>query len=212
MLRRPVPHAPSSETRKKWRAQRIVAREFQYRYSILLSSFGICFALIVGGITLYLLNHNYNLLIQAQLLTAPQIVDHLARELKMANEILVICLIGFVIFFGMIGVKITQKIIVPIILIQEKIRGICRGDLFTANVSIRKSDEFQEFSENYNYMVEVLRSQTMQDIERLEKLKPDAHNRDAFLIWEYMLNEKKAQLTGGGTASPEPIVSVRRVS
>ncbi|MDZ4678071.1 MAG: hypothetical protein SGI74_11265 [Oligoflexia bacterium] len=187
-------------------------RRFQYRYAVFLASFGAALAIIIGGLTLYLLNHNYDLFMKAELLTAPQLVDNLGRELKLANEILVTALIGFILVMGGIGVRFSHRIVVPIYLIQEKMREICRGNFFSAKVSIRKNDEFQEFAETYNYLVESMRTQLKSDLLRLEKLKPDEHNRDAVHTWECLVREKEAQLNGQDSAAPDPTASSRHAS
>jgi hypothetical protein len=208
---RHFPRQAPTRKEKRWRTQMVIVRRFQYRYAVFLASFGAAIALSVGGLTLYLLNHNYNLFVKAELLTAPQLVDNLGRELKLANEILVTSLFGFILIMAGIGIRFSHRIVVPVYLIQEKMREICRGGFHNAKVVIRKNDEFQEFAETYNYLVDSLRTQLKSDLVRLEKLKPDEHNRDAVHTWECLVREKEAQLTGD-SSSPDPTVSSHRAS
>jgi methyl-accepting chemotaxis protein len=194
----------SGPRRRRKNSKAIAARAFQYRYSFFLGSFGFILALIVGGITLYLLNHNYQMFARAEMITSPKVVDNLYRELKLANELITVSLLAFVIFLALMGVRLSQRIVLPIMLVQEKMRGICKGDLKRARVFFRKGDEFQEFGETYNYMVESLKIQVKCDLEKLASLKPDEHNRDAIHIWGQMIDEKMAQLSAPPSALIDP--------
>jgi hypothetical protein len=212
MLRTSLPLYPSSKRRRKARTHLLTVRRFQYHYAFFLVSFGVIMALLVGGGTLYLLNHNYHLLMKSELINAPRIVDNLDRERKLANEMIVGAFVGFIIFLGLLGIKFSHAIVVPIYLIQEKMRQLCRGDTMEASVRIRASDEFQEFAETYNYLVESLRVQIQLDVQRLLQLKPDEKNRDATHIWQCMLHEKNSQLSGTEFSSTDPTAFERHVS
>jgi methyl-accepting chemotaxis protein len=194
----------------------LTVRRFQYKYAIFLTYFSVIMSVIIGGITLYLLNHNYNLLIRTELVAAPQIVNNIYHELKLANEFIVGAYIGFIIFMAVVGIKFSHSIVVPIFLIQEKMRSVCRGEMFEAQVRIRHTDQFQEFAETYNYMIESLKAQLKADIERLKQIKPNEQNRDAIHIWQTLISEKEAQLsdptTYASTSPPAQAPSWHRVS
>jgi len=204
---------PQPRNRRQWRTQFIIVRRFQYKYAFFLAAAGFFASLVVGGIILVTLNNNFEILLKTQLLSAPKMVDNMYREFKLTNLFIVSTLVSFVIFLGMIGIKFSHRIVVPIYLIQEKMKEICRGNLKKAKVNIRKSDEFQEFGETYNYLVDSLKTQIQRDLERLQKIKPDEHNRDAVLIWQTMMAEKELQLTGDpSNASPDPADVSRHAS
>jgi len=203
---------PSSKKRRKKRSEILTVRRFQYHYALFLVSLGLIMSIVSGGITFYLLNHNYHLFMSAGLLTSPRVVDNLMNEMKLANETLAGVYIGFVNFLAIVGVKVSHSMVVPIYLIQEKIRQISRGELVESTVRIRQSDEFQEFAEVFNYMVESLKAQTRNDIQRLWQLKPDPHNRDAVHAWQLMLHEKESQLNGTEFSSTDPTAVSRPAS
>jgi hypothetical protein len=199
----PQPHL----RRKQVRTQMLTVRRFQYKYAFYLTYFSVIMSVIIGGITLYLLNHNYHLLVRAELVAAPHVVDNIFHELKLANEFIIGAYIGFIIFMGMVGVKFSHSIIVPIFLIQEKIRSVCRGEMYDAQVRIRHSDQFQEFAETYNYMIQALQAQLRSDIEKLKQLKPSDQNRDAVHVWQTLIDEKEAQLNVNSSGSgPTPVL------
>jgi hypothetical protein len=199
----PQPHT----RRKQIRTQMLTVRRFQYKYAFYLTYFSVIMSVIIGGITLYLLNHNYHLLVRAELVAAPHVVDNIFHELKLANEFIIGAYIGFIFFMGLVGVKFSHSIIVPIFLIQEKMRSVCRGEMYDAQVRIRQSDQFQEFAETYNYMIQALQAQLRSDIEKLKQLKPADQNRDAVHIWQIMIDEKQAQLNVSSSESgPAPVL------
>jgi hypothetical protein len=187
-------YKPPQNRRKQIRTQMLTVRRFQYKYAFFLTYFSVIMSVIIGGITLYLLNHNYHLLVRAELVAEPQVVDNIYHELKLANEFIIGAYIGFIIFMAMVGVKFSHSIIVPIFLIQEKIRSVCRGEMYDAQVRIRHSDQFQEFAETYNYMIEALKAQLRADIDRLKQIKPNEQNRDAVHLWQTLIEEKQSQL------------------
>jgi methyl-accepting chemotaxis protein len=206
MIRAQTYKIMSQPRRKRLRAQLIAARGFQYKYALFLASFGFFISFVVGGVTLYLLNHNYQMLARTEMITSPEMVDNLYRELKLANELIISSLFAFIIFLTLMGIKLSHRIVIPIMLVQERMRGICKGDLKNARVTFRRSDEFQEFGETYNYLVESLRIQVKSDVDKLLVLKPDVHNRDAIHLWTRMVDEKMAQLNDHQSASADQAV------
>ncbi len=204
---------PTLSRKRKRRTKLFVVQKTQYKYAMFMFRFGIGFGIFMAGVSLYLLNSNYFLFKSVLLIHAPKVIANLNTELKMANELIIGSLIAYGIFMALLGLRLSHRLVVPVFLIQEKIKGICRGDLKNANISVRKSDEFQEFCENYNYLVETMRSQLKTDLIRLESLKPDPHDRDAVHIWEKMVAEKKQQLDPNeNSASLDPIDVLRHVS
>jgi hypothetical protein len=203
---------PLPKTRRKQiRTQMLTVRRFQYKYAFYLTYFSVIMSFIIGGITLYLLNHNYHLLVRTELVASPHVVDNIFHELKLANEFIIGTYVGFIIFMAMVGVKFSHSIVVPIFLIQEKIRSVCRGEMYDAQVRIRQTDQFQEFAETYNYMIQALQAQLKSDIEKLKHIKPNDQNRDAVHIWQTLIDEKEAQLNVNSSVS-DPAHALRRVS
>lgn len=199
--RGPIPIRPRKRARSNW----FVLRDYQMRYGFFFGFFGIIGGGVIGGLSFFLLNNNYGLLVKTALLTRPEMVENLERELQLANMALGLSTVGFIVFMALLGAKFSHRIVVPIFLIQEKMREICRGNVKDVTLKLRQTDEFQEFGETYNYLVESLRAQLQRDLDRIEKLKPDWHNRDAVHIWETIQKEKRAQLNGNdGELDPAP--------
>jgi methyl-accepting chemotaxis protein len=193
MIRAPRHHTMTFEQRQKRRYKLMVVQKIQYKYAFFLLRFGLVFGFILAGVCLYLLNSNYFMFKNALLVHAPQVVSQLNSELKLGNEMIIATFLSYIVFMTLLGLRLSHRIVVPVILMQEKLKNLSRGDLKNAVLKIRKTDEFQEFCESYNYYVETARQQLLTDIEKLEALKPDSKNRDAVLIWEKMLKEKKEQ-------------------
>jgi signal transduction histidine kinase len=158
-------------------------------------------SLVGGGVCWYLINHNYDILIKTSLLNAPQIVDSMARELTLTNQLLISVFSGLIVFLVFAGLKLTHSIISPILIIQSHMRELARGNLQGARVTLRKTDEFLDFADSYNYLVASLEAQTAQDIRKLQTLQPDERNLDALMVWQKMLDEKQEQIGISNTES-----------
>ncbi len=206
MLRTHPTPAFASPRQKKWRTRVVSGDTFQRKYLAFFVWLGIAVALLGGGICIYLLNHNYALLIKSGHLTNPKLVDGLERELWLTNRFLFGVFGGLIVFLFFAGMKITHKIVAPLLIIQHHMRELARGNLQKARVRLRKSDEFLDFADSFNYLVAAVQKQTEWDLRRLESLKPDERNRDAYHLWEQMRNEKKSQL-GMGVAEAEPTIA-----
>lgn len=196
---------------RKMRTKHMLIQRYQYKYAIFLMKFGLVFGVLLTGVALYFLNANYFMFKNTLLVYAPKVIKSLNLELKLANELIITSLFIYTIFLGWLGLKLSQKLITPIMLIQEKIKGLSRGSLKDAKIDLRKTDEFQDFCDSYNYLVDTLRSQIEVDLASLDKLKPDPKNKDATYIWEQMVEEKKQQLNGV-SARPGQSVFERRAS
>jgi len=207
------PTPPFAQSRRrKWRTRILAADAFQKRYVMFFISIGVFIAILGGGLCLYLINHNYHILIRAGLLTSPKMVDAMERELILSNRLLFSVFFGLLAFLAFAGLKLTHRIIMPILIIQNHMRELARGNLKNAEVRLRKTDEFLDFADSYNYLVASLRAQALQDIRRIESLKPDERNRDAFETWLALIDEKRSQSDGTISSVDDPTPASRHVS
>ncbi|MBK9294542.1 MAG: hypothetical protein IPM57_08870 [Oligoflexia bacterium] len=200
---------------RKMRTKHLLIQRFQYKYALFLMRFGLVFGLLLTGVSIYFLNTNYFMFKNTLLLHAPKVIKALNVELKLANEFIFASFMVYLVFLGWLGLKLSQKLVTPIMLIQEKIKGISRGNLKDAKIELRKDDEFQDFCDSYNYMVEILKTQVETDLIALEKLKPDPKNKDATYTWEKMVEEKNLQLGKLNletSAQPDQAPSARHAS
>ncbi len=220
MIRTPKYQPMNFSERRKRQASQSILQKQQYKHAYFLTRFGIMFGVFLTGFSLYLLNSNYSLFEKTLLVYAPSVIASLTDELHIANVFLLGSFLAYCFFMALLGARISHQIVVPVFLIQEKMKMLCRGDFKNAKLSIRKSDDFQEYCETYNHMADILKTQIEIDIGRLKNIKPDPKNHDATHIWEQMLAEKQA-LLGIGPASAEasnaaleldPIPSSRRAS
>ena len=62
------------------------------------------------------------------------------------------------------------------------------------SIRVRDNDEFQDLIEMYNYFYESTRTQILRDYRSLSKFKIEPMDRDSFLAWQFMLQEKGMQL------------------
>lgn len=61
-------------------------------------------------------------------------------------------------------------------------------------IKVRETDEFQDLIEAYNYFYSSYRSMLQKDLENLKSLSIDSSNRDAYIAWKQMIEERARQL------------------
>lgn len=90
--------------------------------------------------------------------------------------------------------KSTAKIIGPVLVLQNHIKSLTKGDWAVNEVAVKESDEFRDFVSSYNYLYHSIRQVTTNDLNRLKQLSIDPENRIAHQIWQEMIREKSEQL------------------
>ncbi len=149
----------------------------------------------IGVVPIYfLLNQNYQIFYALASKEAPSLLQALEREQAWINTILVATLLGLAVFFTLLGVRITNRIVGPLRVLRNHIKQLCRGNFHQNPIKVRTQDEFQDLIEAYNYFYNSFQQNLKRDIEMLQKMQVDPKNRDAYLAWTMMIEEKTLQL------------------
>ncbi len=150
---------------------------------------------LLGVVPIYfLLNQNYQIFYALASKEAPSLLQSLEREQSWINTILCATLLGLAVFFTLLGLRITNRIIGPLRVLRNHIKQLCRGNFHQNPIKVRTHDEFQELIEAYNYFYNSFRQNLKRDIELLQKMNVDPQNRDAYLAWKMMIEEKSLQI------------------
>lgn len=176
------------------RTSSFIDREFQLKYtSVVLTA-----ALIGIIVTLFpiyhFLNQNYQIFVDLAYDQAPQILSYLERERSAVTLLLVGGSAGTLCFFWYLGLKLTSRIVGPIKVLKNHLRGLSRGQWAQPPIRIRVDDEFQDLIDSYNYFYDSFRVNLERDIEMLKSLSIDPKNRDAYFAWKKLIEEKATQL------------------
>lgn len=141
----------STPNRRKKRL--VIERHFQYRLTL-----KICFAaagifLIFGGILMFLVKMNYEMLVQNALLQMPEMVTQLQREFRLISLALVTSFIIMVgIMFGL-GLLLSQKLAGPIFALRRQLKEFADGKT-GIRLSLRTGDEFMPLADTFNSAME----------------------------------------------------------
>lgn len=186
---------------------RLIDRQFQTRYlSMLLAAvvIGSCAALIP---VYYFLEDNYRIFFEIASAQAPTILDHLERERIWVQLIIAGGALINLVFFSIISIKMTNRVIGPVIVLKNHLRLLCRGFWNQPPIKVRDQDEFQDLIESYNYFFLLLRAQLEKERELLLKIKVDPRNTDAHQALEQLLTMRSIQFDRDLDSKSEVVAS-----
>lgn len=176
------------------RQSRFIDRDFQLRYTLLLVGAA---ALGAGLIILplsFFLNQNYEIFYDLAYDYSPGILVHLEREQAWIGALCIAVFLGLVVFFSLLGYRLTARIVAPLKIVRNHLRELSRGRWFYPPVKTRVNDEFQDFVEAYNYFYTSFQINLKRDYDLISKLTIDPRNKDAYQAWCNLLEEKAKQL------------------
>ena len=183
-----------------------IDREFQVKYTLLLIGASALGMILITVPIFYFINQNYQIFLTLAYDHSPEILKHLEQERVWINTILFSVFSGLLIFFSIIGFKMTTRIVGPLKVLRNHLKQISRGHWHSPPIKVRESDEFQDLIEAYNYFYSSFQTNIKKDLERLKKIHVDSKNKDAELAWKSMVDEKAAQLNLiEQGADPKPI-------
>lgn len=128
-------------------------------------------AISAGGSAYYFLNQNYQIFIDLAYHSAPDLLKYLEREREWMNFFLVAMFSGMITFFLFLGLRMTARIIYPLLALERHLKSMTRGHWTVKELKIRENDEFQDLITSYNYFFRSLQIKTKQDLSLLEELK-----------------------------------------
>ncbi len=147
--------------------------EFQWRYTLFLLMAVTCGGISAGGSAYYFLNQNYQIFIGLAYGIAPDLVEHLEKEQVWINIFLLSTFTAIIIFCIFLGLRLTARIIYPLLALEKHIKALTRGQWFIPELNIRNTDEFHELINSYNYFYKSVQIKTRQDLNLLEQLKKE---------------------------------------
>lgn len=176
------------------RKSKLIDKDFQLRYTLFVlgaAAIGMAAALIPAW---FFLKDNYHIFSELASNEAPDLLTSLHREQVWIQTILFGVFLAIVIFFTMIGLRMTQRIVGPLNVLKNHLRELCRGNWKISAIKVRDKDEFQELIETYNYFYSSFQQNLKRDLELLKNMAVDPNNRDSYLAWKALIEEKCTQL------------------
>jgi succinate dehydrogenase/fumarate reductase cytochrome b subunit len=172
----------------------LINKDFQLKYTSYLVTSALLSALIVGGPTYYFLNQNYNIFLNLAYALSPDIVHNLTQEKTWITGFFIFSLMTLVVFHIYFGVRLTFRMVGPILALRKHIDMVTRGHLYQRPLHVRQDDEFHDLIQNYNYLYKTLRAQNSFDVKKLESLKYYLKDPQSLKILDDIIDEKESQI------------------
>jgi hypothetical protein len=176
------------------RTSRFIDREFQLKYTSVVLTAAVVGILVTLFPIYHFLSQNYKIFVDLAYDQAPQILKYLERERNSVTLLLVGGSAGTLCFFWYLGLKMTSRIVGPIKILKNHLRGLSRGQWSQPPIRIRVDDEFQDLIDSYNYFYDSFRLNLEKDLALLRSISIDPKNRDAYFAWKRLIDEKAIQL------------------
>ncbi len=179
----------------------LIDSDFQLRYTLI-----IVFAAALGVLSVtvpiyYLTHQNYQIFYSLAYEVAPELLESLAREKLLINNILFSALLALGAFFTFLGLRMTNRIIGPLRVLKNHLKLLSRGNWEQRQIKIRDKDEFQDLINSYNYFYNSFRANIHKELDLLKKLSIDENSRDAHRAWIELMELKASQLGNADLAS-----------
>ncbi len=176
---------------------------FQTRYTVFLLATCAGAFLFFAGPAAYLLKQNQNLFQQLAYQTAPDLVRHLEREAQWMFVFLGVAFLLVAAATVWLGHRLTQHLLIPLQRLENHLDLSLEKNWTLAPLAVRNDEDFQKLFETYNRFYLISRERCEQELAILEKMTIDASQRQNWILWNQLVQEKRKSL-GIRNASPEP--------
>lgn len=146
----------------------VVEKDFQYRFTMKILFTNGLILLVFGGVVLFVLRSNYEMLIKDALVQMPDMVKVLRRELKTTSLIVSFGLVFMLSMIFMTGLFLTQKIAGPLYAFKRKLNDFASGGT-GIRLKLRNGDELQSLESLFNEAMENYDKQMAQTRKSLEE-------------------------------------------
>ncbi len=186
---------------RRQRFRFVIEKDFQYRFTIRMCTIAGFIFLCAGGLLLYIVSLNYEMLIQESLLQMPEMVSQLRREFKFLTLAMVACFIFMVCLLFALGLALTQRVAGPLFALQRKLQDFSEGK-HNVRLKLRRDDEFHSLEESFNAAMESYDQNSERIENRLQALSFKLRTQDI----EGARNQLKEMLEGA-ISKPENVSS-----
>lgn len=199
------------------RVFRVVNSQFQWKYTWYFNAFLLGSLLLFIGPTWYFLQQNYDMVIGITGKSAPELLEHLDRELHWLVGFSFFSIAALFLLTTWVSLKMTGNIMGPLVSMERHMWKVTTGDWSASDFRIRADDDFRELADAYSYLYRSLKAQAEYELKLLEQINVDDSQKDSFNSLNALLELKKVQLNLhkqaiGATddALPVPVTGERR--
>lgn len=209
---------PSKEPRALFNAFPVRDKAFARRLlaSISVGFLGCFLFFLIPAI--YFIEQNYAIFTTLAYDVKPNLVEHLEREMLwlrffLASGTLVTTGVGYYFFR-----RISQHLLKPLEDVEDHLRSLSQGQWQHPMPPFPTSDTYRTFFISYESFHMALRAQTEAEIQALQKIVVEPAQRDAYMAWQSLLQQKR-EILGMNRVDPtlnaeesSAVLPFRRVS
>jgi hypothetical protein len=197
----------------------IINRAFQYKYLLYTAT------AIAGGVMVFLIpayffiSQNYQVFSQIAFDSHPHLISHLDREISWLKGFLILSFITILVSCSWLVIRMTKNLISPLIEIEKHMRLLMLGHWDIPDYQMHADNEYRDLSMTYEYFYRALRANTEVELQLLEKMNIDPHNREAYAAWKKLVSIHRSRLgqqsihsISENVAPTDEVVPLRRVS
>lgn len=169
-------------------------KRFQSRYVALLTGSLLLSTSVFVFTVFYFTQENYALFKALAFETQPELVRHIERESQWILFLLGLSLVATTFCAYRISKRMTSHLINPLVEMEKHMRDLIIGKWENANFRLSESQDFKDLSMTYDYLLHMLRSLTEQELEMMNRMRLDPHEKETIHIWSELINQKRRRL------------------
>jgi hypothetical protein len=151
-------------------------------------------SMMIGGPLIYLSNENFNFFQRLSVDTSPSLLGHLEREQVWFNIISIFLLSSIAFGNWWFAFKLIRNFRGQVNSFDRHLKHLIRGEWHVPPLRVRENDDFKELVEQYGYFYKSVQAMTKGEIQLLEKMKIDPSQRENYILWKTLLQQKKSRL------------------
>jgi methyl-accepting chemotaxis protein len=147
----------------------LVEKDFQFRFTVKICLINGVIFFVAGGLFLYFVRLNYEMLIQDALIQMPDMVESLRREYRLTSLWMMMSIVVMLAVTFVSGLSMTSRISGPLYALRRKLREYSEGQQ-GIRLALRSRDEFHNLEEVFNVAMESSDSRKRDLAEELQKI------------------------------------------
>lgn len=176
------------------RVFRVVNSQFQWKYTWYFNAFLIGSLFLFVGPSWYFLQQNYDIVMGIAGKAAPQLIEHLARELQWLVGFSIFSVIALFLLTTWVSLKMTGNIIGPLVSMERHMWKVTTGDWSAQDFRIRAEDDFRDLADAYSYLYRSLKAQAEYELKLLQMITVDSSNKNSYNSLNALIELKRVQL------------------
>ena len=143
---------------------------------------------------LYYSNQNFEFFKTLALEKSPTLLSHIEREQIWFNILTFVLLTSLCLTNWYFATRFVRNFRGQVQSFDRHLKHLIRGEWYTPALRVRHNDDFKDLVEQYGYFYRSLQAMTKAEIQLLEKMNIDPSQRENYIVWKTLIQQKKSRL------------------